>query len=54
MKYNVPIEVTEPQYDVLKNQMAGVIAHRKSNGKFYIKIMIGGYNKEIKQIIDKF
>lgn len=51
LKYDTQIEVTKPQYDVLKVAMAGIIAHREDNGKYYIKVWYPSHSDEINQII---
>ncbi len=38
IKPDVPIEVTENQYKILKKELSGAIAHREDNGRFYIKV----------------
>lgn len=51
IKYDVPIEVTEKQYNILVRDCCGIIAHRKSDGKFYIKVWVMKYKKLVQQII---
>ena len=53
INYNVPIEVTEKQYNVLIKEMAGVIAHRQEDGKFYITCWLMSYAKHVKRIIER-
>lgn len=41
------IEVNEKQYNVLREHFSGVIAHRKENHKYYIKIWYSKYEELI-------
>jgi hypothetical protein len=43
IKYNTPIEVTEKQYRKLMTECAGIVAGRKENGKYYIKVWLMKY-----------
>jgi len=38
VKYDTPIEVSEEEYRYLTSHFSGSIAHRKENGKFFIKV----------------
>jgi hypothetical protein len=48
-----PIEVTEMQYRVLMNECAGIVAGRKAEGKFYIKVWMMKYAPGIKSFLEK-
>jgi hypothetical protein len=48
-----PIEVTEKRYGILMHQCAGVIAGRKSENKFYIKVWMMKYKSFVQDIIEK-
>ncbi len=43
MNANTKIQVDEKVYNKIRNYFAGIVAHRKENGKFYIKIMFASY-----------
>lgn len=53
IKYDTPIEVTKEQYNVLVKDMAGVVAHREENGKYYIKVLLMQYAKVIEDFLKK-
>ena len=52
IKYDIPIEVTEIQYRTLMDKFSGVVAGRKENGKYYIKVWFMKYAKYVKQYLD--
>jgi len=52
LKYNVKTEVSENQYNILKTQAAGIIAHKKENGKFYIKLWLPKYRDFVNNILN--
>jgi hypothetical protein len=46
------IEVTEAQYLIIINKCAGVVFHKKAEGKFYIKpIGLNSYEKYVKDFL---
>ena len=47
IKYDEPFEVTEQQYNLLVYMFPGIIAHRKSEGKFFIKVWLTKYSEQI-------
>lgn len=51
IKYNIPFEVTETQYNKLMYDFSGVVAGRKKDGKFYIKVWLMEYAKHIQQLL---
>ena len=40
IEYDTETEVSKEQYQYLIKNFAGVVAHRESEGKFYIKVLI--------------
>ncbi len=51
IQYDKQIEVTEKQYTTAMRELSGVVAGRMENGKFFIKLWIGSYSKELKRIL---
>lgn len=51
MKANQSIEVTKEQYELLKEELSGIVAFREEGGKYYVKVMIAKYVKLVKQIL---
>ncbi len=51
--YDKPFEVTEKQYNGLMNVFSGCVAGRTESGKFYIKVWLTRYSKEISQFLTK-
>ncbi len=51
IEYNIPVEVTEKQYKELTNKFSGIIASRKEDGKFYIKLWMMKYKFLIEEIL---
>lgn len=47
MTINKKIEVTKEQYGIIKSQFKGVVMFREENNKYFIKIVVSGYTKEI-------
>jgi hypothetical protein len=43
IKFDIPFEVTEKQYNDLLNKCAGIVAGQKRDGKFYIKVWLMNY-----------
>ena len=52
LKINVPYEVTNGQYNMIRNEWSGVCAHRIKNGKFWIKVLLTKYLPLIKLDLD--
>ena len=52
LEYNKPIEVTENQYRVIMTQLAGICAGKEEDGKFYIKLWMTKYKKNVQQVLD--
>ena len=51
--YNTSVEVTEKQYNAVIVRCAGIIAHRIENGKYFIKLWIPRYRKEVLEILNQ-
>jgi len=50
---NKVIEVTEQKYELMKVMFAGLVAHKKENGKFYIKpLLYMGQKKRIMEMLE--
>lgn len=43
IQYDTPIEVTIPQYNNIMRKCAGIVAGRKADGKYYIKVLLIKY-----------
>ena len=58
IRYNVPIEVTEKQYNLIMNNLQGVCAGRKetTNGetKHFIKVLFMKFSKDVKRILKNY
>ena len=52
MKANTPIEVSESAYNRLTNYFSGIVAHRKHDGKFYIKVMWASYCNMVEKYLN--
>lgn len=52
--YNQPIEVNQKQYNVCMNTLSGIVAGRMSNGKYYIKVLLIRYKKDVKRILNNY
>jgi len=53
IQYDTPVEVTEKQYRELTNKFSGIIAGRKEDGKFYIKLWMMKYKFLIEEILNR-
>ena len=53
IQYNTPIEVTESQYNEARRLLSGIVAHRKEDGKFWLKLMVRmkRYRNELEKIL---
>lgn len=49
--YNTPIEVTQKQYNVCMNTLSGIVAGRVDDGKYYIKVLLMKYKKQVNQVL---
>ena len=50
--YDTPIEVTKAQYDKICIEFAGSIAHRLSNGHYYVKLWNMSRKDDLQQLIN--
>ena len=53
IEYNKPVEVTEEQYKYLTREFAGIIAHNKKEGKYYIYVWIMKYAGMVEEYLEK-
>lgn len=49
--YNTKTEVTQKQYSELRKLAAGICAFREESGKYFIKLLLPDYKKEVELII---
>lgn len=49
LEYDIPVEVKQNQYRRLVKYFPGIIAHRRSEGKYYIKL----WDMRFKKIVEK-
>ena len=49
---DVPVEVTEAQYEVMIIIFAGIVAHRSEGGRFWIKRLVG-FKKEVEYFLNQ-
>lgn len=52
IEYNVETEVSKSQWEKLKYECAGVIAHRVENGKYYILLWLSRHKKYVERILN--
>lgn len=52
LEYNVETEVTFAQYERLRTEFAGIIAHRQENGKYYILLWLSRYRKAVSRALE--
>lgn len=52
IEYDTETEVSKEQYQYLIKNFAGVVAHRESEGKFYIKVWLMQYAKSIENFLN--
>jgi len=51
IEYDKEIEVSLAQYNILKHEYAGVVAHRKEKGKYYIKVLLMKFKEDIGELL---
>lgn len=51
IRYNVPIEVTQRQYSICMSALSGIVAGRVEDGKYYIKVFLMKYKKEVQKVL---
>lgn len=51
IKYNQEIEVSETKYNLCVKSFPMIIAHRKTNNKFFIKLWDMRYKEALKKVL---
>lgn len=51
IKYDVPFEVNEKQYNALVKHFDGILCHRKEGEKFFIKVWLMQHVKNIREVL---
>jgi hypothetical protein len=51
IKYDVPFEVSKEQYSFLMNNFQGIVAGREQEEKYYIKVWLIQYAKQIENFL---
>jgi hypothetical protein len=51
LKYDTQFEVSKEEYDRLMTECAGIVAGREEDGKFYCKILLMPYIKEVRKCL---
>lgn len=49
--YDTPIEVTENQYNTCMIKLSGIVAGRKCDGKFYVKLWMSKYSSLLEKLL---
>ncbi len=52
IEYNKPIEVTQKQYGRIMTELKGVCAGKVENGKYFIKVWIMSWKKNVQWILE--
>lgn len=52
IQYDTPFEVTEYQYRLLMSKCGGIVAGRIEDGRYYIKVWLMRYKKEVERILN--
>ena len=52
--YNESVEVTQKQFKIALTEFSGLIAHRKSNNKFYIKVLVPKWSSHIANRLSEY
>jgi hypothetical protein len=52
IRFDKPIEVSAKQYSRIMTQLKGVCAGKVENGKYFIKIWLMSWSKEVKMILE--
>lgn len=52
INYNEPFEVNKKQYDKLKSECSGILAHREDNGRYFVKVWLTQYNYLVEEILN--
>jgi hypothetical protein len=53
LRYDTPTEVSKKAYDILVSDFSGIICHKVIDGKYYIKIWLMRYVKDVKKVINE-
>jgi len=51
IEYDKPIEVTKKQYYRIIKALPGIVAHRKSEGRYYVKLWVMRYKHTLKRLL---
>jgi hypothetical protein len=54
IKYDKEFEVTEAQYNIIMNNLAGVCAGLKRENKFFLKCWLMSYKSEVQEVLNKY
>ena len=55
IQYDKPFEVTEKQFNALRDKCSGMLCHRiDDNGKYWIKVWLMNEVGYIKEILNKY
>jgi hypothetical protein len=52
IRYDKPIEVSDKQYSRIMTQLKGVCSGRIENGKYFIKVWLMSWSKDVKLILE--
>lgn len=50
IRYDQQIEVTQKQYNDLRNECTGICAFREEEGKFFIKVLMMSYANLVRKV----
>jgi len=53
IKYDTPIEVEKPKYNILMTKFSGIVAGREEDGKYFIKVLVMKYANHVQQILNQ-
>lgn len=53
IKYNTPIEVEKPKYNILMTKLSGIVAGREEDGKYFIKVLVMKYANHVQKILNQ-
>lgn len=51
IQYNVPFEVSEAQFVLIRKKCQGIVTFRQSEGKYYIKVFFMKHVDVVQQLI---
>ena len=52
IRFDKPIEVSAKQYSIIMTKLKGVCAGKIQDGKYFIKIWLMSWSKEVKMILE--